>query len=289
MEQAEALLRCENMGWRRRWPTAPPGRRWPTAHLKSKPQTLLAQVGGAERRIDASIQAAAAAVGRISGDAGRRRRGDGPQCLAGGVTPVKIQRATCKRRKQEDATRSRSPRAPSPERWPRFRGRCGPPPAAASPAGTRRAEHVAGHGLVPTRGGRPARTIAIGLTSASARQWPTSTSSTRSPAQRLQDHLQLLAAPNLRPNPAGRGPMTRPSPSSRPWPGKWPPSWSGRGAAAIDACRRTRSALALLQQERKKIETAGSGAAVPRHLVAEFDRSIAYVQQYIAKTARRWS
>ena len=103
-------------------------------------------------------------------------------------------------------------------------------------------------------------------------------------AQRLQDHLQLLAAPNLRPNPAGRGPIDEAVARQQALAKQVATELERQGAAARSIMPKDpKNALALLQQERKKIETAGLEPQYRDILLRNCDRNIAYVQEYIAK------
>ena len=103
-------------------------------------------------------------------------------------------------------------------------------------------------------------------------------------AQRLQDHLQLLAAPNLRPNPAARGPIDEAVARQQALAKQVATELERQAAAARSILAKDpKNALALLQQERKNIEMAGLEPQYRDILLRNCDRNIAYAQEYIAK------
>ncbi len=107
-----------------------------------------------------------------------------------------------------------------------------------------------------------------------------------STAQRLLDHLQLLSAPPVR---AGQGPMGQPVVDEevarqQALARQLATELERQESAARSILERdSKGALALLEQERKRIEAAGLAPQYRDILLRNCDRSLAEVQDFIAK------
>ncbi len=289
MEQAEALLRYGE--YEQAEELADRAARQQVAYgaFESKPQDLLARISAARRQIDSSIQPLPPPSTGY------------PVIQAGGAMPTDRYASPAVYNTAQDPTRNvmasnqetASPVPPPPSPYPEPvtappAQPMSPPPGQASPAAA--GEPNTSPGMALFQQGEAAlrahdrdrRLQCFRQAMAHINELDPLT------AQRLQDHLQLLAAPNLRTNPAGRPPLDEAVARQQALAKQVATELERQEAAARSIMQKDpKNAMALLQQERTKIEAAGLEPQYRDTLLRNCDRNIANVQEYIAKVGPR--
>ena len=284
MEQGEALLRYGELAQAEELADRAIRQQATFGPFEAKPQDLMSRIAAARRQA-----AMASSAGEVC--AGRAVAGDYPVAQAGGTMPansmgaapctteIKIRRGTCRRR-----TRRSRPLRPiwaAPGKTPkpcRFRRdsqfRPGPPARPASrgvtrlPRGRNRAESAC----------RDRAYQCFQQAAAYINELDQAT------AQRLQSHLQLLSVPTPPPPPGPGGPAATADVAARQQAlaRQLATELGHQQTVAHDMLAKDpKTALAILEQERTKIETANLDPQVRDAMLRSIGRSLVETQQYI--------